>query len=41
MTAVDNTAYYTEKSLHYFSAFKFKAEDESEIPVLLKMLSNL
>lgn len=41
MTVVDNTVYHTEKSLHYFSAFRFKAEDESEIPVLLKMLSNL
>lgn len=41
MTVVDNAVYHTEKSLHYFSAFRFKAEDESEIPVLLKMLSNL
>lgn len=41
MTVLDNTVYHSEESLHHFSVLKFKAEDESEIPVLLKMLSNL
>lgn len=38
---LDNTLHHTERSLHCFSVLKFNGKDESEIPVLLKVLSNL